>query len=188
MGVEYERFVRSSLTPGEASEVAEVDRIAARLLAYLESEEMRIDRAHVHGAQSSVIQVILAELLLRSGFDTEVVLTPEDGFVTHARPDFFFRLAPERGILAEVERGGAVNNNHDLKDVWKAHIAPDAQHLFLVVPNSNFREDGSPREKPFGRVVHRAASFFGDARREIDVVSMHVFGYGRLGSDRGAEV
>jgi hypothetical protein len=182
VGVEYERFVRSSLTPEEASEVAEVDRIAARLLAYVESEEQRIDRAHVHGAQSSVIQVILAELLLRSGFDTEVVLTPEDGFVTHARPDFFFRLAPERGILAEVERGGAVNNNHDLKDVWKAHIAPDAQHLFLVVPNSNFREDGSPREKPFVRVVHRAASFFGDARREIDVVSMHVFGYGRSGT------
>jgi hypothetical protein len=26
--------------------------------------------------------------------------------VTYARPDFFFRLAPERGILAEVERGG----------------------------------------------------------------------------------
>lgn len=180
MGVRYERFVRSSLTPEEVSEVEGVDRIAGLLRAHLESEEARVDIAHVHGAQSSVIQAILGELLLRSGFDTEVVLTPEDGFVTRARPDFVFRLGPKRGILAEVERGGTVNNNHDLKDVWKAHIAPDAQHLFLVVPNSNFREDGSPREKPFVRVVHRAASFFGDPRREIDLLSMHILGYGRV--------
>ena len=179
MGVRYERFVRSALTPEEVSEVEGVDRIAGLLRAHLESEEARSTCSRAWRA-SSVIQAILGELLLRSGFDTEVVLTPEDGFVTRARPDFVFRLGPKRGILAEVERGGTVNNNHDLKDVWKAHIAPDAQHLFLVVPNSNFREDGSPREKPFVRVVHRAASFFGDPRREIDLVSMHVFGYGRV--------
>ena len=182
MGVHYKRFVRSELTPDEVAEVEAVDRIAELLRAHLESEETRIDVAHVHGAQSSVIQEILWELLRRSGFDTEVVITPEDGFVTRARPDFFFRLGPERGVLAEVERGGAVTNNHDLKDVWKAHISPDSQHLFLVVPNSNFREDGSPRERPFVRVVHRAASFFGDPRREIDVLTLHVFGYGRLGA------
>lgn len=105
MGVRYERFVRSSLTPEEVSEVEGVDRIAGLLRAHLESEEARVDIAHVHGAQSSVIQAILGELLLRSGFDTEVVLTPDDGFVRRARPDFVFRLGPKRGILAEVEGG-----------------------------------------------------------------------------------
>ena len=96
MGVRYERFVRSGTTPDEVTEVETVDRIAGLLRAHLESEEARIDIAHVHGAQSSVIQEILWELLRRSGFDTEVVITPEDGFVTRARPDFFFRLGPER--------------------------------------------------------------------------------------------
>ena len=32
--------------------------------------------------------------------------------------------------------------------------------------------------KPFVRVVHRFQSFFGDPRREVDVASCHVFGYG----------
>ncbi len=29
------------------------------------------------------------------------------------------------------------------------------------------------------RVAHRMGAFFGDARREIDVLTCHVFGYGR---------
>lgn len=157
-----------------------VDTIAGQLQRYMEAEQQRIDGAHVFGAQSSAIQTILGALLGEAGFASEVVITPQDGLVTRARPDFFLRLAPGRGILAEVERGGAVNNNHDLKDVCKAHIAPDAQHLFLVVPNSNFSGDGSPRERPFTRVTNRASSFFGDSRREIDIVSLHLFGYGRM--------
>ena len=140
-----------------------------------------IDAAHVHGAQSSIIQGILGQLLMDIGFREEVVLTPQQGFVTRARPDFYMGLSPGRGVLAEVERGGTVNNNHDLKDIWKAHIASDAQHLFLIVPISNFKADGAAREKPFVRVTHRAASFFGDPRRQIDVLSLHVFGYGRSG-------
>jgi hypothetical protein len=136
---------------------------------------------HGVGDLAGVRLVQVPGLLLGAGFATEVVVTPEDGLVTRARPDFFLRLSPGRGILAEVERGGAVTNNHDLKDIWKAHIAPDAQHLFLIVPNSNFSADGSPREKPFARVQSRAASFFGDPRREVDIVSLHVFGYGRSG-------
>ena len=108
------------------------------------------------------------------------MLTPDDGFLTAARPDFFYRLSEKRGILAEVERGGTVNNNHDLKDLWKAHIAPDAQHLFLIVPNANWTSTGAVRERPFLRVTKRLAAFFGDRRREIDVVSLHVFSYGQL--------
>lgn len=73
------------------------------------------------------------------GFGEEVVLTPQSGLVTHARPDFFFDIGGGRGIIAEVERGRTTTNNHDLKGLWKAHVAPDAQHLFLIVPRNNWK-------------------------------------------------
>ena len=159
-----------------------VDGLAQQLLQHLQRESSLIDQLHVHGANSSSIQDVVGTLLTDElSFASEVVITPSEGFVTRARPDFFFRLESGRGVLAEVERGGTVNNNHDLKDVWKAHIAPDAQHLFLVVPNSNWSADGKAREKPFTRVAARLSSFFGDPRREIDVSSIHLFGYGKAG-------
>ncbi len=106
----------------------------------------------MHGASSAAVQLIVSSILKdRLGFDEEVLLTPEDGIASRPRPDFFYRIAPGHGVIAEVERGGTVTNNHDLKDIWKAHIARDAQHLFLIVPNSNWRESGSPRERPFVR-------------------------------------
>lgn len=179
MAVRVRSFVRTRLSPVEMSELRVVEGLARELAEHLESRDDDIAAAHVHGAQSKDIQSIVEALLVdQLGFGTEVILTPEDGLVTKARPDFVYRLADGRGILAEVERGGTVNNNHDLKDMWKAHIAVDAQHLFLVVPNSNWKHDGTPREKPFTRVVSRVGAFFGDERREIDVVSAHVFGYG----------
>lgn len=73
-----------------------------------------------------------------------------------------------------------MNNNHDLKDMWKAHIAQDIQHLFLIVPNSNWTRAGGNREKPYPRVLNRIGAFFGHPRREVDVLSAHVFGYGYL--------
>ncbi len=133
---------------------------------------------HIFNAQSKALQNHFSKVLHDElGFAEEVVLTPQDGLVTYARPDFFYRLAPNRGILAEVERGGTTTNNHDLKDFWKAHVAPDAHHLFLIVPMNNWKADGTPREKPFPIVARRLGAFFGDERRQIDVVSAHVFGY-----------
>lgn len=179
MGVAVECFVRSTVTAEEQNELVRVDELARGLAGFLHQHEDEIRVAHVHGAQSSAIQAIVARLLTeKMGFEQEVILTQSDGFVSRARPDFIFRLAPGRGILAEVERGGTVNNNHDLKDFWKTHVASDAQHLFLVVPNSNWASDGSAREKPFRRVAHRLGAFFGDPRTEVDVLSLHIFGYG----------
>lgn len=174
----HARFVRSALTASETAEVAVVDELARRLGHHLEQRRGEIDRVHVHRASSSAVQVVVSELLREIGFDEEVVLTPQDGFVTRARPDFVYALAAGRGIIAEVERGGTTTNNHDLKDFWKVHIARDAQHLFLVVPAANWNEAGRARERPFARVAHRLAAFFGDPRREVDVLSAHVFGYG----------
>ena len=182
MAEDYERFVRSGLIEPERADLQRVDALALQLSAHLRSLVDHIDTIHVHGARSSVIQEVVSRLLKEElGFAEEVVLTPEHGFVTQARPDFYYSVGEGRGVLAEVERGGATTNNHDLKDVWKAHIAPDAQHLFLVVPHRNFNKAGLPREKPFRLVSRRIGAFFGDPRREIDVVSAHVFGYGTVG-------
>lgn len=162
------------------AEMRRVDEVAAQLLDHLTAVEKRIDAVHQFRAQSSVVQALVSELLRqRLGFGEEVVIPSEMGLITRARPDFYFELASGRGILAEVERGGTTTNNHDLKDVWKAHISPYAQHLFLIVPNANWSENLVARERPFNRVVQRISSFFGEPRREVDVLSVHVFGYGR---------
>jgi hypothetical protein len=178
--VGYARFTRRDLTSAERSELKAVDALAIRLRDHLAEQARSIDLVHVHNARSSAVQELVSALLREDlGFGEEVVLTPQQGLVTRARPDFFFPLSRGRGILAEVERGGTTTNNHDLKDMWKAHISPDAQHLFLIVPNANWNESGDARERPFNRVTARLGAFFGDPRREIDVLSTHVFGYGR---------
>lgn len=180
MATAYERFVRSDAGSGLAAELDVVDGLARRLVAHLDSRSADVDRAHQHTAQSRTIQALVSALLTGElGFSEEVVIEPDAGLVTRARPDFYFALGPGRGVLAEVERGGTTTNNHDLKDLWKAHISPYAQHLFLVVPNANWNSEKKAREFPFPRVVRRLSSFFGDPRREVDVLSAHVFGYGR---------
>lgn len=178
MGDRYTRLVRSRPTTEEAAEIALVDGIAQRLARYLAENATDVDAVHVFRAQSKAVQRVVGELLGAVGFSEEVVLTPQDGFVTRARPDFFYPLGEGRGIIAEIERGGTTTNNHDLKDFWKTHIAQDAHHLFLVVPMANWNEAGNARERPYARVVHRLRAFFGDDRREVDVLSAHVFGYG----------
>lgn len=181
MAIQYERFQRSRLEARFAQAVSDVDKLAQQLRIALDREVAAIDVAHVHGASSSAVQVIASSILKdRLGFSEELVLTREDGIVTRPRPDFYYSLGPGQGVIAEVERGGTVTNNHDLKDIWKAHIAPDVQHLFLLVPNSNWKASGLPRERPFLRVTHRMGAFFGDPRREIDVLTCHVFGYGAM--------
>ncbi|MDQ3664323.1 MAG: hypothetical protein M3353_06640 [Actinomycetota bacterium] len=175
---EYATLVRSRLSAKERAEVQRVNGLARELVEHLDSSIDLIAALHIHGAQSRAIQGTVGELLERRlGFGSELVLTPQDGLVTRARPDFFFPLGPGRGIVAEVERGGTTANNHDLKDVWKAHIAVNAQHLFLVVPLELHNQSGGVRERPYPKVVRRIGAFFGDPRREIDVLSAHVFGY-----------
>ncbi|WP_024286674.1 hypothetical protein [Cellulomonas sp. KRMCY2] len=135
MDIRHARFVRSVLDSAESAELEHVDALADQLTEHLTTHGPQIDLVHIHRAQSSAVQTIVAAMLREHlGFREEVVLTPQDGFVTHARPDFVYTLGPGRGIIAEVERGGTTTNSHDLKDLWKTHIAADAQHLFLVVP------------------------------------------------------
>ncbi|HVU72681.1 MAG TPA: hypothetical protein VHE83_06955 [Mycobacteriales bacterium] len=185
MPIGYFRHVRSVPTADEAEELVVVDDLARQLRTHLEAASDEIDAVHVHGAGSSAVQTIVSRLLRDEvGFHEEQVMTRVDGWDSLNRPDFIYKLGPGRGILAEVERGGTTTNNHDLKDFWKTHLAPDAQHLFLIVPRANFSADGYARERPFALVKRRIGGFFGDPRREVDVLSAHVFGYGREGERR----
>lgn len=189
MPIEMRSFARRSLSDEQRLEVERVQTLAEHLRQELVTRETAINQAHVVNANSAAIQAIVAEVLEGElQFVQEVVLTPQDGLVTRARPDFVFRLGDERGVMAEVERGGTVNNNHDLKDMWKAHIAADIQHLMLIVPNSNWTRLGSPREKPFPRVINRVGASFGSERREVDVLSAHVYGYGLLNIQAAVEL
>ena len=104
-----------------------VDTLAERLKSHIDQTAAEIARIHVFRASSSAVQAHFFRLLKdQLGFQEEVVLTPQQGLVTRARPDFVFALESGRGVLAEVERGGTTTNNHDLKDLWKTHVAPHA--------------------------------------------------------------
>ena len=95
--------------------------------------------------------------------------------VSGIRPDYYKHLEGG-GILFEVERGKTIANNMDLLDVWKTHICPSAKHLFLMVPR--IRVTGSHQEqKIFQSVEKRIGTFFGEEARDIDVETVHLFGY-----------
>lgn len=176
--INVHRHARAAGDELEQRELDRVDGLADALAAHLRKDEGEIARLHKHGAQSKAIQDRVGSLLEHQlQFRSEVVLTPDEGLVTQARPDFYFSLSQGRGVIAEVERGGTTANNHDLKDLWKAHVALDANHLFLVVPNELFNESGAVRERPFPKVVRRMGAFFTTERTYVDVVSVHIFGY-----------
>lgn len=176
--VQYTRYVKSEVSAFEVDELGEVDVLAKALLQHLEESVTDVAIGHVHGAGSSVIQSLVASHLVeQQRFIPESVVLAGPSLNARPRADFYGPLRGGRGIIVEVERGGTTTNNHDLKDVWKTHLAENAHHLFLIVPQVNFRADGTPRERPYAAVIRRLAAFFGDARREVDVVSAHIFGY-----------
>lgn len=176
--IEYHHLQRPPENDADRAELMQVAALADRLRMHLEAESELIASLHIHNAQSKAIQDEVGRLLEKKlGFQSEVVVTADEGFVTKARADFFYRLSESSGIIAEVERGGTTANNHDLKDLWKAHLATNVRHLFLIVPRELFNAEGLVRERPFPRVVRRMSAFFVDERRYVDVMSVHVFGY-----------
>lgn len=178
MDGQYLLFERTRMTPVERAETMVVRSHAAALREHIAARSADIARAHAHRASSSAIQRIMAEHLDRNHFRSERKVKGVPEYSGGARADFYRALGPGRGILVEVERGGTVTNNHDLKDFWKAHIAADAHHLFLVVPMVNWSASGAVRERPFKRMRPRFVSFFQGGDAEVDVLSLHVFGYG----------
>ena len=176
--IEYRYHARPPADQRETEELDRVALLAERLRHHLEGDADAIAELHRYNAQSKAIQDRVGSLLENElQFTPELVLSADDGLVTRARPDFFYPLSQTTGVIAEVERGGTTANNHDLKDLWKTHIATNANHLFLVVPNELFNEAGSVRERPFPKVVRRMGAFFQSERSHVDVLSVHIFGY-----------
>lgn len=136
-----------------------------------------IDEANANiGCLSGEIQRILRSDLTAAGWVWE---HPIDAPGLEARPRADFWL-PNRGggIIFEVERGGVTTNGHDLKDAYKAHMTPDARHLFIGVSEWMPTRGGKPRAGASSGVARRLAGFFGDARRELDIASCWIFPYG----------
>lgn len=135
--IEYQRHERVPVSTTEEEELKQVNALAQRLVGHLGADAETIAALHIHGAQSKAIQDRVGNLLEEQiGFSSELV----------------------------VMRVGTTANNHDLKDLWKAHISVNANHLFLVVPNELFSESGAIREKPFPKVVRRMGAFFTSPR------------------------
>ncbi len=165
-------------------ELTEVRAVAEALKAELHKVSDSIDAIHRWRAKSDLISATFFPWL-EAHFRVE--LESQAGFEKSStpfnRPDAQIGLDSTRPnrIIVEVERGGTVTNGHDLKDMWKTHLSATAKHLFLVVPNSITDESGRQRaDNAFSRCVARLGTFFGDPRTEIDVWSLHLFGYGRL--------
>lgn len=174
----YVRFERQTMSASERAEADVVQQHADVLREFLDSHPDEIAQAHVHNAGSTSVQALVAAVLEPRGFRSEVPVRGAGAYIGGATVDLVLDLDDSRGIFVEVERGGTITNNHDLKDFWKTHIAPNAHHLFLVVPMANWSKSGAVRERPFRRMPSRFSAFFQGDAREVDVLSLHVFGYG----------
>ena len=162
----------------------EVESVALRLKTHLEAISHVIDETHVWKATSDSIYKTFFPWLATN---YDVVIESTTGFARTRtpfnRPDAQISLDDERPhrILVEVERGGTITNGHDLKDIWKTHLSEYAKHLILVVPNTIVDENGKMRgDRAFIQSSARLGSFFGNPRTQLDVWSLHIFGYGPL--------
>ena len=126
------------------------------------------------GASSATVQSILLPEAKRLGFQSE----QKGLFASHAskglRPDYF-KVIGQSGILIEVERGKTLDNNMDLLDLWKCHLCPKADYLFLVVPKRRPTKKGASTVM-FARVCGRLEAFF-KVPNLVNVEAVFLFGY-----------
>lgn len=188
--INHTSFRIGAPTTGQARDIAAVEDMATELRQELERLTDEIDRIHRWRAKSDHIQALFFPWLsTRYQVSVESTEGFEDTTARRNRPDaqIWLDATGKRRVLVEVERGGTVTNGHDLKDLWKTHLSPLTQHLFLVVPNSIENEAGEPRsDQAFVRCSARLGSFFKDRRTEVDVWSVHLFGYGANPVARGS--
>jgi len=154
------------------SEYDRVSEYAHSLLSYIQLPEVsnRISRANQKGTSSSEIQACFLEHALKLGFQSE----KQGLFSNNAlRPDYYLQLAPNRGIILEVEKGKTLTNNMDILDLWKCHICSYAQYLFLIVP---IHAQNAGSRNVFDNVVKRMGPFFSKGNY-VGVYGLFIFGY-----------
>jgi len=171
----YEYFVRKDTD--KSAGVVEARALAIQVLNILKRSDVvaAISAAHHVGASSHSIQSSILKDMEILGFTSERKGLFADFKVPGIRPDYFKPLT-EGGILFEVERGKTIANNMDLLDVWKTHICKDANHLFLLVPRVRRTHKGT-EQRIFNTVVNRVGTFFAEGVTQVDVNSVHIFGY-----------
>ena len=171
--------VRAFERPGieDSANLATVRKLVSQVSSIFSIPEIAegISEAHVFGASSAKVQSVILKKMTDLGFQSERKGLFKDMTVAGIRPDYYKPLVGG-GILFEVERGKTIANNMDLLDVWKTHICPEARHLFLMVPR--IRVTGNHREqKIFQSVEKRIGTFFDKQAHDIDVETVHLFGY-----------
>lgn len=161
----------------ESNTFGQVRNISDLLLAHLNEPEAQaaIATANVPKASSSKVQDTFQPFATELGFKSEAKGLFHNYPNKFLRPDYYLPLG-ETGILLEVERGKTTINNMDLLDLWKCHICPSADYLFLLVPQLLLQNDKRPPTKPYQAVVKRMESFFMPSSY-TNVMSLDVFGY-----------
>lgn len=151
-------------------------KIANILINHLNEKEIinKVLQIHKLHAKSSEIQDIFLPKALELGFSSEKKGIFKDTATSQLRPDYFLKLNETQGIIMEVERGKTLANNMDLLDLWKCHICPTANYLFLIVPN--VRQNSSRSSNVFNSVVRRLGTFF-TAETYTNVDAVFIFGY-----------
>lgn len=174
MGVDFLYLVnpnpRSGPVMARAREIAESFRVG------LDTEEVRagIAEKHQFGASSHEIQSLVLPLATALGFESEKRGLFKDYTVASLRPDYYLPLEGS-GILLEVERGKTTTNNMDLLDLWKCHICPNADYLFLLVPQARPSANGTVMHH-FRDVSRRLETFFRPGNY-VNVDGVFLFGY-----------
>jgi hypothetical protein len=166
----------SKPSPTRPYELREVRKLAQELRAFLNRPSTLGDlhTSHVVGKSSAAVQSILLPEAERLGFQSERRGLFASCASNGVRPDYF-RVIGQSGILIEVERGKTLDNNMDLLDLWKCHLCPIADYLFLVVPKRRPTKKGASRVM-FARVCHRLEAFF-TVPNLVNVEAVFLFGY-----------
>ena len=167
------QFVKTGLCESDHREIEHAKAIAVQIEKRLESQRSTIKKLTEKSASSVKIEGVIWPVLEAYKFEKQLVLDDDTIFVKPV-PDF---LLSDPGIIVEVEGGGTLTNNHDLKDLWKCHLTDKAKHLILVVPRCNYTRNNKEREKPFERCEKRIKVFFDRAEKYIDVLSVHLVPY-----------
>jgi len=160
----------------DSSDWVEVSRIARSLLGHLRAPEtlVKIRGANEPGRSSADVQATFLAFARQLGFESE-----KKGLFAAAdlrlRPDYYLPLG-QTGVLLEVERGKTTINNMDLLDFWKCHLCPEANYLFLMVPQELRQNMSMSPRKEFAAVDRRLSEFFRPANYTT-VRGLCLFGY-----------
>jgi hypothetical protein len=153
-----------------------IERTAGVLVSHLNTPEAleRINQANQPGRSSADIQSTFLDFARGLGFESEKQgLFGDSAFAL--RPDYYLRME-DTGILLEVERGKTTINNMDLLDFWKCHLCPNANYLFLMVPQALRQNPSMSPRNEFATVNRRLSEFFRPGN-ETNVRGLALFGY-----------